>query len=321
MNLLTDIEAVKVGHCSDFKAGTGCTVILLDRPALGAVDIRGGGTSTRQIDSLVQNSTYGKINAILLTGGSAYGLNATAGVLKYLETKRVGLDVGYGIVVPSVPSAVIFDLGIGNGNVRPNEDMAFEACLNASSGIFDEGSVGVGTGATIGKIFGVGRSTKGGLASQSFKFDNGVVVGVLVVVNAFGDVLSLEDNQIIAGVRDDVKKNEFLGTVNLIKEGVTKSYEPFSSTTLAVVVTNASLTKQELFRVAKIGHTGMARVINPVNTISDGDIVFSISIGEKKGDANSIGVVASDLISEAINRSVIKAKGLLGIPSYSDISL
>lgn len=311
---ITDIEGIKVGHFSNFDAGTGCTVVLFDNPVFGAVELNGGGTSTRQIDSLLPHGTYGRINAILLTGGSTFGLNATDGVLQYLEEKSIGLQTRAGMVIPSVPSAVIYDLGIGNGKIRPDKEMGYQACLNAGADIVDEGSIGVGTGATIGKINGVHYSTKGGLATSSFMFPNGIIVAVLVVVNAFGDVYSPENNKIIAGARNKGKKG-FLNTTEYIKKGYVKPYEPYSSTTLCVVATNADLNKHELIRVSKIAHTGISRVISPVNTISDGDIVFALSAGDMEGDANSIGIASSDLISAAIVDAVYKAKGMLGIPS------
>ena len=318
MNCITDIEGVSVGHCSDFEAGTGCTVVLFDRPIFGAGELNGGGTSTRQIDSLLPHGTYGRINSILLTGGSTFGLSATDGVLKYLEEGSIGLRTGGGMVIPSVPSAVIYDLGIGNGNIRPDKDMGYQACINAVNENIEEGCIGVGTGATIGKINGVDNSTKGGMASASFVFPDGVIVGVLVVVNAFGDIYSLDKNDIIAGARNK-EGNGFLNTTEYIKKGYIKPYEPYSSTTLCIVATNAVLNKHELIRISKIAHTGISRVISPVNTISDGDIVFAVSIGDQEGDANSIGVAASDLISITIVDAALKAKSLFGIPSSSDL--
>jgi len=318
MNCITDIEGINVGHSSDFSAGTGCTVVLFDRPVFGAVELNGGGTSTRQIDSLLPHGTYGRVNAILLTGGSTFGLSATDGVLQYLEERSIGLETKGGMVIPSVPSAVIYDLGIGNGKIRPDKDMGYDACLNASNKSIEEGCIGVGTGATVGKINGVDNATKGGIATASFRFPNGIMVGVLVVVNAFGDIYSLEKNEILAGARNK-DKSGFLNTTDYIKKGYIKPYEPYSSTTLCVVATNAKLNKHELIRISKIAHTGISRVISPVNTISDGDIVFTISIGNEDGDANSIGVAASDIISNSIVDAVLKAKGMFGISSASEL--
>ena len=320
MGLITDVPGISVGHYSDYKAGTGCTIIFFEKPSTGAVDLSGGGTSTRQIDSLLPHGTYGKINSILLTGGSTYGLSATDGVLRFLEEKKIGLETRNGTVIPSVPSAVIYDLGIGDSDIRPDIEMGYQACLNLSDSDFETGTVGVGTGATIGKIAGVANASKGGVGSESLLFPDGIAVGVFVVVNAFGDVYLKNGGDIIAGARKEKDSGEFINTLELFKQGFKKSYEPYSSTTLCVVATNAGFNKQELSRIARLAHTGISRVVNPVNTISDGDIVFAVSSGDLEGDSNSIGIVAADLISDAIVKAVKNAKGLLGIPGYEDIA-
>lgn len=317
---ITDIEGIRVGHASDFGAVTGCTVILFDKPAIGAIDLRGGGTSTRQIDSLLSHNTFGKVHAVLLTGGSAYGLDAAGGVMKFLEERNKGLSVGYGMVVPSVPTAVIFDLGIGNGRIRPDARMGYEACLNAGSSGVEEGSIGAGTGATIGKLLGLDHATKGGIGTSGYKFENGIIVAVLVVVNAFGDVVSPENGEIIAGVRTTPRGSKFAGTVNLLKQGVTFREDKSQNTTLAVVATNARFSKSELGRIANIAQTGLARVISPVHTIADGDVVIAVSCGEIEGDANLIGVIAAELTANAILRALHHSKGMGGIPSTEDLS-
>jgi len=316
---ITDIEGIRVGHASDFEAVTGCTVILFDKPALGAIDLRGGGTSTRQIDSLLSHNTFGKIHAVLLTGGSAYGLDASSGVMKYLEERNTGLSVGYGMVVPSVPTAVIFDLGIGNGRVRPDARMGYEACLNAGSSPVEEGSIGAGTGATVGKLLGLDHATKGGVGTSGYKFENGIIVAVLVVVNAFGDIISPENGEIIAGVRTTLHGSKFAGTVNLFKKGVTFKEDKPRNTTLAVVATNARFSKSELGRIASIAQTGLARVISPVHTIADGDVVIAVSCGDSEGDANLVGVIAAELTANAILRALHRSKSMGGIPSMRDL--
>jgi L-aminopeptidase/D-esterase-like protein len=319
MGSITDIEGIKVGHVSDFEAITGCTVLLFESPATAAVDLRGGGTSTRQIDSLLSHNTFGKIHAILLTGGSAYGLDAASGVVKYLEERNVGLEVGGGIVVPSVPTAVIFDLGIGNGRIRPDAETGYEACMQAKSSDVEEGSVGAGTGATIGKLMGVGQATKGGVGTQSYKLKNGVVVGVLVVVNAFGDVVSPSSGQILAGVRDSRGGNKFPGTVNMFKQGIIRRADSYQNTTLAVVATNASFSKSELLRISTIAQTGLAKVISPVHTVQDGDMVISVSVGDLREDLNLIGVIAAELTQKAILRAVEQSTTLGGIPCSKEL--
>ncbi|HSC34714.1 MAG TPA: P1 family peptidase, partial [Thermodesulfobacteriota bacterium] len=277
------------------------------------------GTSTRQIDSLLSHNTFGKVHAILLTGGSAFGLDASGGVMKFLEERNKGLSVGYGMVVPSVPTAVIFDLGIGNGRIRPDARMGYEACLNAESPGVEEGSIGAGTGATVGKLLGLDHATKGGVGTSGYKIENGVIVSALVVVNAFGDVVSPENGEIVAGVRTTPRGSKFAGTVNLLKQGVTFREDKSRNTTLAVVATNARFSKSELGRIANIAQTGLARVISPVHTIADGDVVIAISCGEIEGDANLIGVIAAELTANAILRAVHHSKGLGGIPSAGDL--
>ncbi len=319
MGSIIEIEGIKVGHASDFDAVTGCSVILFDNPATAAVDLRGGGTSTRQIDSLLSHNTFGKIHAVLLTGGSGYGLDASSGVIRYLEEYGIGLEVGKGLVVPSVPTAVIFDLGIGDGRVRPDAQMGYEACIRAKSSETEEGSVGVGTGATIGKLMGLAQATKGGIGTESYKLGSGVSIGVLVVVNAFGDIVSPVDGKIIAGVRDSENGHEFPGTVNLFKQGIIRRADSYQNTTLAVVVTDADLSKSELLRISNIAQTGLARVINPVHTVQDGDMVISVSSGNKKEDVNLIGIVAAELIQKAIIRAVEKSHSLGGIPCAGEL--
>ncbi|NIP38673.1 MAG: P1 family peptidase [Candidatus Dadabacteria bacterium] len=318
MGLITDIKGIKVGHCSDFDNITGCTVVLFGGSVAGAVDIRGGGTSTRQIDGLQTHHSFGNINAILLTGGSAYGLDASSGVMKYLEEKRIGLKVGSKSVVPSVPTAVIFDLGIGSSKVRPTAEFGYNACKSAKK-VFEQGSVGVGTGATIGKYLGINRATKGGLASESRRLPNGAKIGVLVVVNAFGSVYDQrEGGKCIAGIRDP-KNGIFLNTSDLIEKGVKQTTNTIRNTTLAVVATDAEFSKEQLGRIASIANTGIARVINPCHTISDGDMVFAVSLGNKEAKINDVGIMASELISDSIIKAVKSAAGLGGLPSYSDL--
>ncbi len=319
MGSIVDIEGIKVGHSSDFEAITGCSVLLFENSVTAAVDLRGGGTSTRQIDSLLAHNTFGKIHAILLTGGSAYGLDASSGVVRFLEERNIGLEVGHGLVVPSVPTAVIFDLGIGYGKRRPDAKMGYEACLNATSSMVQEGSIGVGTGATIGKLMGVKQATKGGIGTESYKLKSGATVAAMVVVNAFGDVVSSETGEIIAGVRDIEDETKFPGTVNLFKEGIIRRADSYQNTTLAVVATDANFSKSELLRISNIAQTGLAKVISPVHTVQDGDMVISVSAGEWKEDVNLVGIIAAELTQKAIIRAVEQSRSLGGIPCFKEL--
>ncbi|HXX35877.1 MAG TPA: P1 family peptidase [Thermodesulfobacteriota bacterium] len=325
LNAITDVPGIKVGHASDFKALTGCTVILCEEGAIGAVDIRGPATGTREIDALTHLHLVDKIHAILLAGGSAFGLDAAGGVMAFLEEKGKGFDVAK-TKVPIVPSAIIFDFGIGDFRIRPDREMGYQACLNASKKV-EEGSVGVGTGATVGKLFGIERAMKGGVGTASIQGPNGIVVGGLVVVNAFGDVLDPASNQILAGARKSKESSELANSSEWMKKGVTRgqfgkvlpSESTSFNTTLGVMATNAYLTKKEINQVAQIAHSGLVKMISPLHTTFDGDLIFAISYGKKKGDVNTIGLLGEVVLAESVKRAITQAKGFGAIPAYQDI--
>jgi L-aminopeptidase/D-esterase-like protein len=324
-NAITDVPGIKVGHASDFKALTGCTVILCERGAIGAVDIRGTAAGTRQIDPLTDLHLVDKIQAILLSGGSAFGLDAAGGVMAYLEERGKGFDVGE-TKIPHVPTAVIFDFGIGDFGVRPDREMGYQACLNAS-GEVAEGSVGVGTGATVGKLFGMERAMKGGVGTSSIQGPKGIIVGALVVVNAFGDVCDPSSHQILAGARVSKASFQFANSSKWMKRGVartrfgavTPSDANAFHTTLGVVATNASFTKKELRQIAQIAHSGLAKVISPLHTTFDGDLIFTLSYGRKKADVNTVGLLGEAVLMESVKRAVTKAKGLGIVPARRDM--
>ncbi len=325
-NAITDVPGITVGHASDFKALTGCTVILFEEGATGAVDIRGTATGTREVDALGFLHLVEKIHALLLTGGSAFGLDAAGGVMAYLEEKRKGFDV-IRTKVPIVPSAVIFDFGIGDFNVRPNQQMGYNACLHASKDV-EEGSVGVGTGATVGKLFGIERAMKGGVGTSSIQGPKGLMVGALVVVNAFGDVYHPGSNRILAGARKSKRSFEFADSSKWIKRGVT--HKQFGipapaeasvfNTTLGVIATNADLSKKEVQQVAQIAHSGLAKVISPLHTTFDGDLIFAVSLGKKKSDVNTVGLLGEEVLIDSVKRAITKAHGLGVIPAYQDLN-
>jgi len=325
LNAITDVPGIKVGHASDFKALTGCTVILCEEGAIGAVDIRGTAAGTRQIDPLTHLHLVDKIQAVLLTGGSAFGLDAAGGVMAYLEERRKGFDV-VKTKIPHVPTAVIFDFGIGDFRVRPDREMGYQACLNASRKVA-EGSVGVGTGATVGKLFGIGRAMKGGVGTSSIQGPKGIIVGALVVVNAFGDVFDPASNQILAGARISKESFQLANSSKWMKRGVarkqfgaiTPSDSNAFNTTLGVVATNANFTKKELHQVAQIAHSGLAKIISPLHTTFDGDLVFTLSYGKKKADVNTVGLLGEAVLIESVKRAVTKARGFGIIPAYQDI--
>jgi L-aminopeptidase/D-esterase-like protein len=327
LNAITDVPGIEVGHASDFKALTGCTVVLFGEGAIGGVDIRGAATGTRQIDALNPIHIVDKIHALLLTGGSSFGLDAAGGVMTYLEERGKGFDV-VTTKVPIVPTAVIFDLGIGNFRVRPDHRMGYEACLNASKKV-EEGSVGVGVGATVGKLFGIDRAMKGGLGTSSIRGHKGLIVGALVVVNAFGDVIDPNSNQILAGARKSKKSLQLANASKWMMKGVTRkqfggmvpSDASVFNTTLGVIATNANLSKKEVHQVAQIAHSGMAKVISPLHTTFDGDLIFAISLGKKKADVNTVGLLGEVTLMESVKRAVTKADGFGVIPAYKDLAV
>jgi L-aminopeptidase/D-esterase-like protein len=325
LSAITDVPGIKVGHSSDFKALTGCTVLLCEEGAAGGVDIRGTAAATRQIDALSLLHLVDHVHAILLTGGSAFGLDATGGVMSFLEERGSGFDV-IKTKVPSVPTAVIFDLGIGDPHVRPDRQMGYQACVRAS-GKVEEGSVGVGTGATVGKLFGVERAMKGGVGTASIQGMKGLIVGALVVVNAFGDVIDPHSNQVLVGARKSKKSLQLANSSTWIKQGVTRrqfgvvgsSNASTFNTTLGIIATNANLTKKEVHQVAQIAHSGLAKMISPLHSTFDGDLIFAISYGKKKADVNTVGLLGEAALMEAVQRAIKKADGFGIVPAYKDL--
>jgi L-aminopeptidase/D-esterase-like protein len=318
LNTIADIDGIRVGHASDFGGYTGCSVVLFDRPATCGIDIRGSAAGTRQIDALGAAHVVEHMHAILLCGGSAFGLDAAAGVMRYLEGENMGFDVGVARV-PIVPTAVIFDLGFGNPAARPTPEMGFEACVRADRSV-EEGSVGAGTGATVGKLYSIGRSMKGGLGTASVSMPDGVIVAALVVVNAFGDILDNMTGKVIAGARTNDDSLIFAGTADCIKRGDARKQFGIDNTTLAVVATNVRFNKREITKVAQMAQGGLIKTISPVHTTFDGDLVFAVSLGEEKGDVNRVGVLGDFVVAEAIKRAVKKADGFGKLPAFKDIA-
>jgi L-aminopeptidase/D-esterase-like protein len=313
---ITDVPGIKVGHFTNPEAITGCTVILCENGAIGGVDVRGSAPGTRETDLLRPTNLVESIHAILLSGGSAYGLDAAGGVMRYLEENNYGHDTLVA-KVPIVPSAVIFDLNIGNHKIRPGIQEGYQACLTANDKAVAEGSVGAGTGATVGKILGINNAVKSGLGTYSCQVAGDIVVAALVVANAVGDVVDFRTGKIIAGPRDEQKKS-FSNTVDILRQTAEWQPWPSGNTTLAVVATNAHLTKEQTNKLSQMAQDGLSRAINPCHTMHDGDAVFALSIGDKKCDINILGPVAAEVVSLAIMRAVQTADTLGGIPSIKD---
>ena len=312
---ITDIKGVSVGHASDFEGLTGVTVILTPSGMTGGIDMSGFATSSRQIDALSASHIVPKVHAICITGGSAYGLDAASGVMDYLEERNSGFDVGVARI-PIVPTAAIFDLRVGSAKRRPDKNMGYRACQQATDGKIAEGSVGVGTGATVGKFYGIEQAMKGGVGIAASTLNNGLIVGALVAVNAFGDIKDPISGRILAGARKAEKSMEFANTLGLMRKGVQRPISAFQNTTIGVIVTNAKLTKQNASAVAKIASNGLTKAISPGHTIYDGDIIFTLASGEIEVDYYTVGLMAEETLINAIIRGITTAKETKGIPSF-----
>ena len=299
-NTITAVPGIRVGHAQNDEALTGCTVILCEDGAVGGVDQRGGAPGTRETDLLRPMHRVEKVHGILLTGGSAFGLDATGGVMRYLEERGAGFDVGVARV-PIVPAAVIFDLAIGRADVRPDAAMAYQACVNATTDPVAEGSVGAGTGATVGKILGMQNATKTGVGSACVEIIEGLFVGAIAVVNALGDVIDPHNGEIIAGARSE---GGFADTLKVMPNMLTQSTASTSNTVIGVVATNAKLSKEEANKIAQMAQDGLARAVRPAHTMYDGDTIFALSTGEVTADVNLIGAFAAEVFAEAIVRAV-----------------
>jgi len=316
---ITDVPGIRVGHAHDPRALTGCTVILCDSGAVAGMDLRGTATGTRQTDSLGLLHAVERIHAVFLTGGSAFGMDAAAGVMGYLEERGIGLSTPFARI-PIVPTAVIFDLSLGDPRVRPTPEMARQACLAATHGPVQQGSVGAGMGASVGKYHGIGRAMKGGLGSAALKGAGDVVVGALAVVNAFGDVLDPGTGEPLAGLRDSPRGKGLARTSSELQRGIPRQIVTLENTTLVVVATNVSLSKPQATKVAQMAQVGLARTISPAHSPADGDVIFCLSVGEVAGDLHHVGALAEEATSLAIVRGVKSADGFGIIPAWKDIA-
>lgn len=317
---ITDVAGIKVGHFTDKRRPTGCTVILTEDGATAGVDVRGSSPGTRETDLLDPKNLVQQVHAIVLSGGSAFGLETATGVVKYLEERGIGYNVNVA-KVPIVPAAILFDLGVGDPKIRPDANAGYEACKNASDKAPAEGNVGAGAGATVGKLFGLKRAMKGGLGTAAIKLPSGVTVGAIVAVNAVGDVFDPSDGKLLAGARTPDGKQR-MGTMAAILRG--ENPPPIlggTNTTLGVVATDAKLSKAECQKVAQMAHDGLARTINPAHTMFDGDTIFALATGkvEKAANVTLIGALAAEVMAQAIVRAVKAAQGIPHWPSANEI--
>lgn len=319
-NSIVDIEGIKVGQVENEEACTGCTVILCEKGAVAGVDQRGGAPGTRETDLLRPMHLVEKIHAVVLSGGSAFGLDAASGVMRFLEEKKVGFNTGVARV-PIVPAAVIFDLAIGNPMVRPDSEMGYTACHKAGNQKPMEGNHGAGTGATVGKIFGFPRAMKSGIGTASISIGNGVVVAALMVVNAFGDVWDPELQRIIAGARQITSSRKSFkpaNTMDMLKKFTGRASFSFAAgqnTVIGVVATNARLTKEEANKVAQMAQNGIAATIRPAHTMLDGDTIFALSYGNRKSDVSIIGAFSAVAVEKAILSGTRAARSTNNLPA------
>ena len=325
-NAITDVRGIEVGHAQNDEALTGCTVILCRKGAVAGVDVRGGAPGTRETDLLNPVNLVEKVHAITLAGGSAYGLDAAGGVMKYLEENKIGFNTGVA-KVPIVPAAILYDLNIGQADVRPDSVMGYQAAASASSNKPAEGNVGAGTGASVGKMFGSKLSMKSGEGTASMDIGGGVVVGALVAVNAWGDVFDPRSNEILAGLRSGKVGPVRVGGKEYSADTLTMMKKPTgrglmklttrANTVIGVVATNARLTKAQATKVAQMAHDGLARTIRPAHTMLDGDTIFALSIGNRKSDVTSVGAFAAEVMAQAIIRAVKMAGDAGGLPGLN----
>ena len=325
---LTDVAGVKVGQHTLAARPTGCTVVLVERGAVAGVDVRGAAPGTRETDLLNPVNSVQQIHAIVLAGGSAFGLDAATGVMRFLDEKNIGFkfdlwkDTVGAINIPIVPAAILIDLGVGgNPKIRPDAECGYRAAIDAGTGPIAEGNAGAGAGATIGKLAGAGRAMKGGLGTASVTLPDGVIVAALVAVNAAGDIIDPATGQVVAGVRTAAGRG-LADARRLLRSGETMGASVGGNTTIGVIATNATLSKTQATKIAQMAQDGYARTIVPVHTPGDGDTIFAIATGEKPGEPNltRIGGVAADVMSQAILRAVRQAEGIPGYPAARDLA-
>ena len=319
---ITAVNGLTLGHFTLAERPTGCTVVLAEDGAVAGVDVRGGAPGTREVALLDPVNSVQEVHAIVLSGGSAFGLDAASGVVRYLEEKGIGYRVG-DHVVPIVAGAILFDLGVGDGSIRPGPECGYRAALEASVAAPAEGSVGAGAGATVGKLGGRDRAMKGGIGSASITLEDGLTVAAVVAVNAIGDIIDPATGEIVAGVRTE-DGTGFADARALLRAGEVPGPrgEVGGNTTIGVVATNATLTKAEITKVAQMAQDGVARTVYPAHTPRDGDTVFGLATGVHldEGGLTRIGALAAEVMSEAILRAVRAAAGLPGIPSASELA-
>ena len=312
------IDGLRIGQVTDKQHNTGCTVVLAEDGAVAGVDVRGGAPGTHGTDALRPENLVERLHGVVLTGGSAFGLASIQGVMRYLRQRDCGFQTEYG-VVPIVSGAVVFDLGLNRSQTLPDADMGYQACENSSIEGAEQGCVGAGTGATVGKLFGLERAMKGGQGFASFVSPNGLRIWALAVVNAYGDVRNHENGELLAGVRTKDGLSLANAAASLAELEALRGFSS-TNTVLGVVATNVALSKAELTRVAQMAQDGIARAVVPSHTLYDGDTIFALSTGSYAGvETTVVGALAAQLMAQAIVNGVMHAVGVDGLPAYQDL--
>lgn len=314
----TDIDDIQVGHAHDLEAGTGCTVVICEKGATAGIDVRGGAPGTRESDLLDPVNLVEQIHAVVLSGGSAFGLDSASGVMQYLEERNIGFDVQI-TRVPIVCGAVLFDLAIGDHRIRPDKAMGYQACANATNRPCAEGCVGAGTGATVGKILGMGRAMKGGLGCHAVQV-GALKVGALVAVNCLGDVIDPETGERLAGLLNEDLSGLADTEAVLIASHAEKKNLFAGNTTIGIVATNAVLTKSQATKLASMAHNGYARTMRPAHSMFDGDTIFTLATGHVEADVSVLGLLAARAMERAVVAAIRKATPLFGLKCLADLA-
>ena len=314
---IKDIENIKIGAAENLDGGTGCTVIICENGAPVGLDVRGGGPASRESELLKPTAAADRVHAVLLSGGSAFGLDAAGGVMKYLEERGVGFDVGI-TKVPLVCESCLFDLTVGDKDIRPDKEMGYAACVNSKVGNYRDGSVGAGVGATVGKLYGMDYCMKSGIGSYAVQTGE-LQVGAIVAVNALGDIFDYKTGKKIAGLLNE-EKNGFRSTTDeMLRNYSVKENKFVGNTTIGTVITNARFNKTELSKIASMAHNGYARAIDPVHTSADGDSIYAMSVGEVRADMDMLGTLAARVMAEAVVKAVKNAESMYGYKSAKDL--
>ncbi len=320
---ITDVPGIRLGHCTLSARPTGCSVLLFEDSACASVDVRGAAPGTRETDLLDPVNFVQEVHAIVLSGGSAYGLAAAQGVMQYLEENKAGFALGNG-VIPIVPAAVLMDLEVGDFAVRPDAQAGYLACQAATAAPSPQGNIGAGAGATVGKMFGMAHAMKAGLGTASHTVPGtNIVVGAVVAVNAVGDIQAPDSPTILAGARTPDGRG-FRSTAQAIMQGYRVGNLQSSNTTIGAIATNVSLNKAQLRKIAAMAHDGFARTINPIHTMWDGDTIFAVSTGRESGhdaDITALGTIAAIVMAQAVVHATINAQGIaeLNLPAHRDM--